>query len=137
MKLVTSLLLLVLVTAVGVPSSLAAKPAPKQIPVVATYFSNLTPRAGQRETVTAQFYLLYLPKKSPHYLSGAHLAVTLELGKKVLMTVKGGTTDRKGKATAHFVVPAKAKGKWLSALTKVSYKGKVYGGSNRVKVATK
>jgi hypothetical protein len=107
--------------------------------VVATYFSNLSPKVGERETVAAQFYL-YKPETKPHYLPGGHLSVTLKLGtvraaKTVVATLKGTSTDKQGKAYARFVVPKSASGKWLWAYTTVVYKGTAYAGSNRVEIA--
>src|SRR5579864_7156315 len=98
MKLISSILLLGATLALSVPATAAARSPSKPIPVVATYFSNLAPKVGQHETVTAQFYL-YRPKKHPQYLSGGHLTVTLKLGtmkvgRIVLTSVKGTTTNK-------------------------------------------
>ena len=112
----------------------AAAAPPVPIPVVATFFSNLAPRVGQRETVSVQFYLYQRPKR-PQYVSGARLAVSLQVGKQVVMTVGGTTTDAQGRASAHFTVPKEAAGRWLWAFSQLSYRGKRYGGSNRVKIS--
>jgi hypothetical protein len=132
-------LLLVLAIGIGLAGSASAvRAAPRlparPIPVVATYFSNLSPKVGQTEMITAQFYL-YQRSERPKYVTGAHLTVSLQLGKKVLQTVRGTATNKQGKAFARFAVPKIAGGKWLWAYTKLRYKGTLYGGSNRVKIA--
>jgi hypothetical protein len=143
MKRVPIVVLLGLAAATGIPARVTASSPPppprKPITVVATYFSNLSPKVGQHETVTAQFYL-YQPKKKPQYLAGGHLSVTLKVGtvkvaKSVVATLKGTSTNKRGKAYARFTVPKSAAGKWLWAYTTVRYKGAAYGGSNRVKIA--
>jgi hypothetical protein len=118
----------------GTASVHAAPSRTGPIPVVATFFSNLSPRVGQRETVSVQFYL-YQRSRRPQYVSGARLSVSLQLDKKIVMTVRGTMTNKQGRASAKFTVPKEAGGRWLWAFTKLSYKGKLYGGSNRVKIA--
>ena|SRR5579859_4145037 len=140
MKRVPLLGLLGLAVAAAIPPhASAASPSPKPVTVVATYFSNLSPKVGQHETVTAQFYL-YRTKQKPQYLLGGHLSVILKtgtskIGTTALATLKGTTTNKQGKAYARFTVPKAAAGKWLWAYTKLTYKGTQYGGSNRVKIA--
>jgi hypothetical protein len=134
MRLFLSVLAINIALSAGAAAVHAAPQSPHPIPVVATYFSNLSPRVGQTETVTAQFYM-YQKSKKPQYVPGAHLTVSLQLGKKVLRIVKGTTTNKHGKAFARFTVPKAAAGKMLWAYTKLLYKGAQYGGSNRVKVA--
>jgi hypothetical protein len=137
MKRVPLLVLLGLAgTAILPAHSVAATSSSKPVPVVATFFSNLAPRAGQHETVTVQYYL-FTPRKKPQYIRGAHLSVTVELGTmkigtRVLKTVRGTTTNSQGKAFATFTIPGKAKGKVLWAYTTVTSKGVRHVGSNRV-----
>ena len=121
------LLSLALLSGTWVRPMIAA--SPPLTPVVATWFSNLHPRVGQRETVHVQFWA------GKRYLSGARLSVTLRVGTKTVAHLRGTTTDKKGEAWARFTVPKAAAGKWLWAFTGVIYQKRTYTGNNRVLVA--
>jgi hypothetical protein len=115
-------------------SSTTKPPTPTPVPqiVVATFFTALHPIAGHKEAVQVQFFQVNHGKNLR--LAGAHLSVDIGYGKKTLHA-KGGTTNKLGLATASFTVPKVSKGTLLRATSMVQYQGKLYRGSNQVKVA--
>ena len=133
MKGLLALVTIGLALASGVPQEAnaavcgCAQRAPVPV-VLATWFSNLHPVAGQRETVYVQF------TQGKRALAGAHLSVTIAYGKRHLK-LKGTTTNKRGMAWVPFTIPRQARGETLWALTTISYRGHWYRGSNRVKVA--
>jgi hypothetical protein len=99
--------------------------------VVATFFTELHPVAGRAATVQAEFFQVFHGNQR---LARARLSLTITYGKKTLHA-KGGITNKKGLATASFIVPHVPKGTILHAATTLLYKGKQYQGSNQVKAA--
>ena len=97
-------------------------------PVVVESFSVAHPRAGQHVVVNVRF----LNNNRP--VAGARLSATLRLGKKILETVHGSTTDRNGNAHAGFAVPKSASGKTLRVAVSLSYRGRTYPGRDDLKV---
>jgi len=96
-------------------------------PVVATWFSNLRPVSGQRETLSVQF------SQNNHGLAGGRFSATVRYGTRV-MHLTGGTTNGHGIASVAFAVPRGLEGKKLLATTTVVFKGQRYLGSNHVTV---
>ena len=115
--------------ALASPVHAASHGAARSIPVVATWFSSLHPKAGQQETVTVQFF------QGKKMLSGAPLTVALKIGTKTITRLKGTRTNKKGEAWAKFTVPKAARGKTLWAYTSLAYHHQVFQGNNRVQVA--
>ncbi|PZS01094.1 MAG: hypothetical protein DLM70_12590 [Chloroflexi bacterium] len=97
------------------------------MPVAATWFSNLHPASGQRETLYVQF------SRGKHGLGGGHLSATVRSGSHV-MHLTGGTTNAHGIASVTLAVPHGLKGKVLHAVTTIVFKGQRYLGSNHVRV---
>jgi hypothetical protein len=128
-----SSLVVVLVVAGCGGSSASKPPTPTLTPqvVVATFFTELHPVAGRAATVQVEFFRVLHGNQR---LAGARLSLAITYGKKTLHA-KGGITNKKGLATASFIVPHVPKGTILHAATTLLYKGKQYQGSNQVKVA--
>src|SRR5947207_10295960 len=66
--------------------------------VVATWFSNLHPKVGQRETVHVLFF------QGTHHFGGALFSATVTYGKHTVH-LKSSKTNGRGEAWAIFTVP--------------------------------
>ncbi len=99
----------------------------QQVPVVATWFSNLHPAPGQREVLNVQFF------RSKQGLAGGRFSATIHDGRHT-MRVKGGITNARGIASASFTIPRGLGGTVLHAASVVLFKGMQYRGSNHVRV---
>ena len=96
--------------------------------VVATWFSNLHPKVGQRETVHVLFF------QGTHHFGGALFSATVSYNKRTVH-LKSSKTNGRGEAWANFTVPRAARGRTLAADAVLVYKGHRYTGSNHVNVA--
>ena len=96
--------------------------------VVATWFSDLHPKAGQQETMHALFF------QGTHRFGGALLSATVTYGKSTVR-LKSSKTNGRGEAWTTFTVPRNARGSTLAAHAVLVYKGHRYTGSNHVNVA--
>jgi len=115
-----------LAMAVGiVPVAGAAK---TRRPVVATWFSNLHPKAGQHVKIYVQFSI------GKQRITGARVSAAIYVGDQ-RRALRSTTTNRQGIAQITLTVPQAAQGKWLRAVTTAVYRHHRYAGSNRVKVA--
>jgi hypothetical protein len=124
MRRASILLLLGLTLSIGGHAD-AAGPLPP--PIVATWFSTLTPKAGQQETLYVQVTRAGKP------VSGGTMTATISYGKHRFQR-KGTKTNKAGRSWTTFVVPINAKGATLKAATAVTVGGHTYRGSNHVTV---
>jgi hypothetical protein len=123
--LLASLGLSLILGASTVQAALSAQRQPA--PVVATWFSNLRPVSGQRETLYVQF------SRGKQPLAGGRLSATIRYVRHALR-LRGTTTNRQGKAWTRFTVPHGLKGQLLLATTTIVFQGQRYLGSNHVRV---
>jgi hypothetical protein len=130
-RLVTSIAACTIVAAGLLPITAhasVARAAQSSPMVVATWFSNLHPKVGQRETVHVLFF------QGTHRFGGAVFSATVTYGKRTVRLKSSKTTTR-GEAWANFTVPRDARGRTLTAHAVVTYKAHRYTGSNHVNVA--
>jgi hypothetical protein len=97
-------------------------------PVVATWFSDLHPKAGQHVKIYVQFFT------GKQRIAGARVSAAIYVGDQ-RRALRSATTNRLGIAQVTLTVPKAAEGKWLRAATTAVYRHHRYAGSNRVKVA--
>jgi hypothetical protein len=97
-------------------------------PVVIEWFSQPMTTVGQREVV----YFRLLDRNQA--LPGARLTAHVQLGKTVVMVLRGSTIDRTGRASTSFTVPASARGKVLRVVVSLAYRQYHFPGRNDLRV---
>jgi hypothetical protein len=119
--------------AIASSGSSSTKPTPPKHVSVPSYsvmewFSVRTPAPGQKDVVYARLFARNRPVK------GARMFVTVRLGKRVVASVQGGTTNPSGQAEATFRIPPRSSGKRLQVLVSLRVSGHSVTGINTIQV---